>query len=58
MPESIPVNYVQRGGVPVTQIAMAFDAGTAADGPQERGLAAMTMDLLDEGTSGMSAIAR
>ena len=51
----IPVNYVQRGGVPVTQIAMAFDAGTAADGPQERGLAAMTMDLLDEGTSKLSS---
>src|SRR5204863_839074 len=51
----IPVDYVQRGGIPVTQIAMTFDAGSAADGPQQHGLAAMTMDLLDEGTSKLSS---
>jgi zinc protease len=51
----IAVDYVQRSGVPVTQIAMAFDAGNAADSPQARGLAAMTMDLLDEGTSKLSS---
>jgi hypothetical protein len=51
----IPVNYVQRTAVPVTQIAMVFDAGSAADSPQQRGLAAMTMDLLDEGTSKLSS---
>jgi predicted Zn-dependent peptidase len=51
----IPVEYVQRGGIPVTQIALAFDAGSSADTPQERGLAAMTMDLLDEGTSKLSS---
>ena len=47
----IPVDYVQRRAVPMTQIALAFDAGNAADAPEARGLAAMTMDLLDEGTS-------
>jgi predicted Zn-dependent peptidase len=51
----IPVDYVRRTAVPVTQVALAFDAGTAADGPQQRGLAAMTVDLLDEGTSKLSA---
>jgi len=51
----LPVDFVQRKGVPVTQIAMAFDAGNAADSPQERGLAAMTMDLLDEGTSKLTS---
>jgi predicted Zn-dependent peptidase len=51
----IPLDYAQRTTVPVTQIALAFDAGTAADGPQERGLASMTMDLLDEGTSKLSS---
>jgi predicted Zn-dependent peptidase len=51
----IPVDYAQRTTVPVTQIALAFNAGTAADGPQERGLASMTMDLLDEGTSKLSS---
>ena len=49
------LDYVQRRGVPVTQIALAFDAGSAADGPQAHGLAAMTMDLLDEGTSRLSS---
>jgi predicted Zn-dependent peptidase len=51
----IPLDYAQRTTVPVTQIALAFDAGTAADGPKERGLASMTMDLLDEGTSKLSS---
>jgi zinc protease len=51
----LPVNYVQRGGVPVTQVALAFDAGNAADSPQSRGLAAMTMNLLDEGTSKLTS---
>jgi predicted Zn-dependent peptidase len=51
----IPVEYVRRDAVPITQVALAFDAGTAADGPNERGLASMTMDLLDEGTSKLSS---
>jgi len=51
----IPVQYVQRTTVPVTQIAIAFDAGLAADSPQGRGLADMTMGLLDEGTSKLSS---
>jgi zinc protease len=51
----IAVDYVQRGGIPVTQVALAFDAGSSADAPQARGLAAMTMDLLDEGTSKLSS---
>ena len=51
----LPVEYVQRTTVPVTQVALAFDAGTAADSPQGRGLADMTMSLLDEGTSKLSS---
>jgi len=52
----IPLDFVQRsGGVPLTQIALSFDAGSAADSPAERGLAAMTMDLLDEGTSKLTS---
>jgi zinc protease len=51
----IPVDYVQRGGIPVTQVALAFDAGSSADAPQARGLAAMNMDLLDVGTSKLSS---
>jgi predicted Zn-dependent peptidase len=51
----IPLDYVQRSGVPITQIALSFDAGSAADSPADRGLAAMTMDLLDEGTSKLTS---
>jgi zinc protease len=51
----IAVNFVQRSSVPVTQVAMAFDAGSATDSPQAHGLAAMTMDLLDEGTSKLTS---
>jgi len=51
----IPLAYAQRTTVPVTQIALAFDAGAAADSPQARGLADMTMSLLDEGTSKLSS---
>ena len=51
----IAVDYVQRTAVPITQIALVFNAGNAADGPETRGLAAMTMDLLDEGTSSRSS---
>jgi predicted Zn-dependent peptidase len=51
----LPVDYVQRKGVPVTQVALAFDAGNATDGAATRGLAQMTMDLLDEGTTSLSS---
>ena len=51
----IPVDYVQRTGVPVTQLAMSFNAGDAADSPAARGLASFTMALLDEGTATMTS---
>jgi predicted Zn-dependent peptidase len=34
---------------------MSFDAGSASDSPQQRGLASMAMDLLDEGTSKLTS---
>jgi zinc protease len=51
----VAVDYVRRTAVPVTQVALAFDAGSGADTPQTRGLASTTMDLLDEGTSSKSS---
>ena len=51
----IAVDFVRRSSVPVTQVAMAFDAGSATDGPVTHGLAAMTMDLLDEGTAKLTS---
>jgi predicted Zn-dependent peptidase len=51
----IPVDYVQRTAVPTTQLALAFDAGEASDSPNARGLASLTMSLMDEGTGSMSS---
>jgi predicted Zn-dependent peptidase len=51
----VKVAYAQRTAVPVTQVALAFDAGFAADAPQSRGLQNMTLSLLDEGADGMGS---
>jgi predicted Zn-dependent peptidase len=51
----IQVTYAQRGAVPVTQVAMAFDAGNAADTPTRRGLQNMALTLLDEGAGELSS---
>jgi len=51
----VPVEYVQRGAVPTTQLALAFDAGDASDAPNGRGLASLAMSLMDEGTASMSS---
>jgi predicted Zn-dependent peptidase len=51
----IPVEYVHRDAIPVTQLAMAFDAGDSSDAPTSRGLASFTMNLLDEGTESLSS---
>ena len=42
--------YAQRGDVPLTRIAMAFDAGNAADPKARLGTQSLMLALLDEGT--------
>ena len=51
----IKLNYAQRTTVPVTQIALGFDAGFSADPASGRGLQGMTLALLDEGADGMTS---
>jgi len=51
----VPVEYVQRNAVPTTNIALAFNAGDASDSPTTRGLASLSMSLMDEGTMSMSS---
>jgi len=51
----VPVEYVQRNAVPTTNIALAFNAGDASDSPSTRGLASLSMSLMDEGTMSMSS---
>ncbi|MFL6734360.1 MAG: M16 family metallopeptidase, partial [Sphingomicrobium sp.] len=44
------LSYAHRDAAPLTQVALSFDAGYAADAPGSRGLQNMVMSLLDEGT--------
>jgi predicted Zn-dependent peptidase len=47
----VRLHYAHRNAVPVTQVALSFNAGYAADAPNERGLQGLTVALLDEGTA-------
>jgi predicted Zn-dependent peptidase len=51
----IRINYAQRTAVPVTTMAMAFDAGQAADAPNQRGLQNLTLGLLEEGAGNLTS---
>ena len=51
----IMVEYAQRSAVPLTQLALSFDAGNSADPLTQRGLGGMTMGLLEEGAGGRTA---
>jgi len=47
--------YAQRTAIPVTRMVMEFDAGTAADTADRRGLQRMMTGLLTEGTTSRNA---
>jgi predicted Zn-dependent peptidase len=49
------VHYAQRSAIPATQVALAFDAGFAADAPNARGVQNLTLSLLEEGADGMTS---
>ena len=51
----VELQYAQRNAVPVTQLALSFDAGEAADVSGGRGLQSMVMTMLDEGTTTRSS---
>ena len=51
----VEIVYAQRKAAPLTQLSLAFDAGTASDPIAKRGLAGMAMSLLKEGAAGMSS---
>ena len=56
LPNGLAVWTVERRGLPVLSILLLLPAGSAAD-PQDRpGLAAMTADMLDEGSGARSAL--
>ncbi|GAA4030445.1 pitrilysin family protein [Sphingomonas rosea] len=51
----IKVTYAQRNAVPVTTMALAFDAGQASDAANQRGLQSMALGLMEEGAGGLTA---
>ena len=51
----IQLHYAQRTAVPATQVSLSFNAGQAADTATTRGLQALTIGLLDEGTTTLSS---
>ena len=52
----IEVVYAQRTAVPVTQVALSFDAGVAADVAGKLGTQALTLSMIDEGTAKLNSI--
>ncbi len=51
----VEIVYAQRTAAPLTQLSLAFDAGSASDPMSRRGLGGMAMGLLEEGAAGMSS---
>ncbi len=49
------VTYARRTAVPATYVAMAFNAGGAADPVDKAGLENLTLGLFDEGTKNLTA---
>ncbi len=49
------VYYAQRDAVPATRVSISFDAGSAADPVDKRGLETLTLGLMEEGTTSMSS---
>ena len=51
----MPVTYARRDAVPATYVTMSFNAGSAADPVNQRGLEGLALELFDEGTATMSS---
>jgi predicted Zn-dependent peptidase len=52
----VEVVYTNRTAVPVTQVAISFDAGAAADPVGELGTQSLALSLLREGTTSKSSV--
>ena len=52
----LQVRTVEHSTVPVVSMVVQVDGGAVADPPGREGLAAITADMLDEGTGSLSAI--
>jgi predicted Zn-dependent peptidase len=52
----IKVFLAHRATIPAVQIAMSFDAGTAADTKDKAGIGRLMLSLLEEGTTSLNSI--
>ena len=52
----LDVRAIPHRNVPIVSVTLLVPGGTAADPPDRHGLAALTADLLDEGSGGRSAL--
>jgi predicted Zn-dependent peptidase len=53
----IELVYARRTAIPVTRVAISFDAGVAADVPGKLGTQQLTLGMMDEGTTRLDGIA-
>ncbi len=53
----IEVTYARRAGLPLTRVAVEFDAGIAADPADRLGTQSLMLNLLTEGTTSLDSIA-
>ena len=56
MPNGLQVRTIEHHSVPVVTFVLQIDGGSGADPPSSEGLAAITADMVDEGTGALSAI--
>ncbi|WP_188056160.1 M16 family metallopeptidase [Sphingosinithalassobacter sp. CS137] len=53
----IELVYAQRDAVPITQMALSFDAGRVADPADKLGLQSLMLSVMSEGTQSRNAVA-
>ncbi len=56
LPNGLGVTTVEHRGVPVVSFLLLLSCGSAADPAERPGLAALTADMLDEGSGDLSAL--
>jgi zinc protease len=56
LPNGLQVRTVEHHNVPVLSFVLQVEGGSGADPVEKEGLAAVTADMVDEGTGSLSAI--
>jgi predicted Zn-dependent peptidase len=55
-PNGLPIRTVEQPGVPIITFVLQVEGGSGADPGDQEGLAAVTADMVDEGTGSLSAL--